>query len=142
MRLSDLAKVADTAPHLVMVRHANGEIEPQTVSRASHKSGAWRKAGFAATAGVLFGIVAAACFRPGNLPVGSTERTFVENSDVQQTSLPPAAEPVSATALTHGPAVDSVEMERLKTRNRRLEVLVRVLKERTQTKQNSAPANN
>ncbi len=143
MRLSDLAKVADTAPHLVMVRHANGEVESQNASRASHKPVAWRKAGYAAVVGVLFGIAAAAWLRPSNLPVGTRERTFIENSNFQQISPPSAAaESASVTALTHRPAVDPVEVERLKTRNRRLEALVRVLKERTQTKQNSAAAKN
>jgi hypothetical protein len=142
MRLPYSAKVADTTPHLMRVRRASQQaVESRVASQASPKSPVWRRASFAATAGVLFGIIAAVWLRPGNAPVQRTEGWSVEKSGPRQINMPSAVTASQSVKETSsGATADPAEVKRLKVRNRRLEALVQVLKKRAQSGKNGVRA--
>ena len=104
--------LANVTPYLVIVRQA----------RETHKAvpknalrGICRKIGLAASAGILLGFAAAAVGSNAGLRRSATKEPppTADNSRV----LPPAV-------------LQSTEIERLRVRNRRLEALVTVLRER------------
>jgi len=93
----------------------------------------WKKAAWAAVIGVSFGLIAA-----------SVSAAHHSHQPVERSApfmVPVSANPVSVSAAreqasaTSEPASEAQELERLKTRNRRLEALVSVLRHRETERQ-------
>ena len=96
------------------------------IERASKKTRVWRKAGIVSLAGALFGFAASFWLEAPKTLHG----VQMESSRSRQASvLVVSAASAPAKKMTDDP----VEVEKLKTRNQRLEALVQVLQKRSQT---------
>ena len=119
------------APQVVVVRRALTTPAPQRAENLSAPLPPWKRAGFVATAGILFGLGAAISFGPIHRPAQTRQHWVRVEDNTNQKPAPPvvSVEPLLLEqAATSNP--DTAEVERLKTRNRRLEALVEVLKKR------------
>jgi hypothetical protein len=108
----------------VMVRRLGPAVMPRAMEKASEKTLVWKRAAAVAAAGVLFGFAASLW-----LETPKAQRGVPTGSNPRQTSvliIPAESAPVKQT-VDH-----SAEVERLKTRNRRLEALVQVLQQRAE----------
>lgn len=135
MLLKALIEEERSAPQVVIVRRA----EPILISKSAEiplsSLPAWKRAGLVATAGILFGLGAAISFGPTHRPAPIGQHWTRVDGDVshQPASLMTSVETVPLRQAVASTA-DAVEIEKLKTRNRRLEALVQVLKNRSHEK--------
>ena len=130
-----LVETERSAPQIVMVRRAEQSFMPKSAERPFTRLPMWRRAVLVATAGVLFGFGVAISFGPVHRPVQTAQRQSQASSDVRSQPAPAitSSQPESLRqAVASNP--DTAEIERLKTRNRRLEALVQVWKNRAQQK--------
>lgn len=138
MASDNLMEVESLDRQPVMVRHTEQGIVLRGIENVPAKLQVWKRAGTVAAAGVLFGFGASLWFGMANLPVQKAQRWVrVEEGNSPQTS--PSvnfSNSMPVKQVADGSAdigsVDSPAMERLKTRNRRLEALVQVLQKRAQ----------
>ena len=122
--------VENVAIQPVMVRHAEPSVMPRDMGKGG-KSRLWKRAGAVAAAGALFGFAASLWLQVPKARHG----TQIENNRVRQTSVVVIpAEPAPAQQTEE----HSAEMDKLKTRNRRLEALVQVLQKRSQAGKRNA----
>ena len=121
----------DVAAQPVVVRRMGQSVAPKVVGNAPKNPRAWKRAGVVVAVGMLFGFAASLWF---GSPNPSTQKAQPDNSTSQQTLviIPTESVPVKQTAD------NSAELERLKTRNRRLEALVQVLQKRAQAGKHGA----
>ncbi len=141
-----LSEAVGSVPQPVIVRRADQSVAPGRVANAPGKSRVWRRAGAMATAGILFGFSAAVCLKSTSAPVQKAQRWVQADSGNFQQIYPSGtpAEHTSEEQFTGGTTAknnaDVAEVERLKTRTRRLEALVQVLRKRAQVeKRDSGP---
>ena len=110
----------------VMVRRVGSLIMPRNVGNASKKSLVWKRVATVAVLGAIFGFAVSfwlGASKPQYMaPVGESR-----SRSTSVLVIPAASAPVKQETE------NSAEVERLKTRNRRLEALVQVLQQRAQT---------
>ena len=120
----------NVATQPVMVRHTEQKIVPGSIGDAPKTSPVWKRAGAVAAAGMVFGFAASLYFQTPHPSVQKAESVEQMGSrGAQQTLIviPAESAPVKQTAD------GSAEVEKLKTRNRRLEALVQVLQKRSRS---------
>ena len=117
--------VENVAAQPVMVRHIGPFVTPRDMKSNGEKSRLWKRAGVVAAAGALFGF-AVSLWLEAPKAQRQVEAESTRSRSASVLVIPAESAPVQPTGDR------SAEMDRLKTRNRRLEALVQVLQKRSQ----------
>lgn len=114
------------APQPVMVRRTEPKAMARDMEGKAAKIRVWKRVAFVAAVGMLFGFGASFWMETPKSQRGSQ----IESSNLRQTSVVIVPTEPTSVKQTVG---DEAEVERLKTRNRRLEALVQVLQHRAKS---------
>lgn len=119
-------------PEPVVIRHTRKTVSSKTTPKPSFMPQVGKKFGLIAGAGILFGLVMATLFQlTAHTSRPSPREIRSERPYNQPAPVIPVSTMVNAPKAANEAGENSDEIQRLKTRNRRLEALVEVLKKRT-----------